>query len=51
VDALQIITSKYSESEVIITADESLAAAAKSEGLKSFNLVYQHKEIIDELSK
>jgi len=50
-DALQIITSKYSESEVIITADESLATAAKSEGLKSFNPVYQHKEIIDELSK
>jgi len=50
-DALQIITSKYSESEVMITADGSLVAAAKSEGLKAFNPISQHKEIISELSE
>jgi len=48
-DALQIITSKYSESEVMITADGPLVAVAKSEGLKAFNPISQHKEIISEL--
>ncbi|MBO3802975.1 MAG: type II toxin-antitoxin system VapC family toxin [Candidatus Brockarchaeota archaeon] len=48
-DALQIITSKYSRCDVMITADESLVDAARSEGLKAFNLESQRKEIVGEL--
>jgi len=50
-DALQIVSSKYSGCEVMITADESLVDAATSEGLKAFNLESQHKEIIGELGE
>jgi len=40
-DALQI--SKYSESEVMITADGPLVAVAKLEGLKAFNPISQDR--------